>query len=111
MNYSKVATFNLARWEGTKDGLRSWSSKPVYCWLAVYSLTCLSEKDGARLGSCVIIDVYNAQFSDSSDSAAFAEMVLILQMGTCGQFENRGDASLISVPVVLLRLVYLTVIC
>ena len=92
----------LAKWDGSRSGGR-WVTAKSFAWVSVCSLGCLSEKNRARIGSNVIIDTYSATYSSSSDSTSIAEMILILQLATCGQFSNRGSIALINFPCVLLR--------
>ena len=93
----------LAKWEGKKSGGVNWQGNRTYCWLSVCSLSCLSEQARVRLGSNIIIDTFKVDYADSADATAIAEMFLVLQLGTCGQFVNRGTIVLINFPYVLLR--------
>ena len=65
----------------------------------------MSEPNRERMGSTITIDTYTADHADASDAAALAEMILVLQLCTCGQFLNRGTAVLIPFPYLLLRYV------
>ena len=57
------------------------------------------------MGSSIIIDTFKVNYTDCVDASAVAEMFLVLQLGTCGQFVNRGTIVLINFPYVLLRYV------
>ena len=63
----------------------------------------MREKNRTRLGSVVSFDLVNIDESDADDNAAVAEMILIFQISTSGQFLNSGDISLIDFPCLLLR--------
>ena len=93
----------IAKWEGKKSGGVHWHGSRTYCWLSVCSLSCLSEQARVRLGSNIIIDTFKVNYADSTDATAMAEMFLVLQLGTCGQFVNRGTIVLVNFPYVLLR--------
>ena len=92
----------LAKWDGARSGGR-WVTAKSFAWVSVCSLGCLSERNRHRIGSNITIDTYTANYSSSSDSTAIAEMILVLQMATCGQFLNRGTIALINFPNLLLR--------
>ena len=97
-----IFLLSVARWTGSKDG-HHWSKSKTHHWLCVSSIGCMSEPNRARMGTTITIDTYNADYADSSDAVALAEMFLVLQLGTCGQFSNRGTAVLITFPNLLLR--------
>ena len=98
----KLTFLLLARWEGKKSGV-GWNPTKTFCWLSVCSLSCLSEQARSRLGSNIMIDTFKVNYADSTDTTAIAEMFLVLQLGTCGQFVNRGTIVLINFPYVILR--------
>ena len=63
----------------------------------------MREKGRSRLGSVVTFDLGNVDESDADDNVAIAEMILVLQISTSGQFRNTGDISLVDFPCLLLR--------
>ena len=91
----------IAKWTGSHDGVSSKSKK--YYWIAVNAFSAMREKERSRLGSVVSFDLGNVDDSDADDTIAVAEMILVLQIATSGQFQNGGDITLVDFPCLLLR--------
>ena len=56
-----------------------------------------------RLGSKVLLDIENVDFSDCEETSSVAEMIAIIQLGTCGQFHGKGAIAQVNFPYVTLR--------
>lgn len=73
-----------------------------YCWMAVNSLGCMSEKGSGYLGSAVVFDMSQLDLSLSSHAEVLAETIIVLQMATGGAFVNRSKTvSQILFPYIL----------
>ena len=91
----------LARWIGSKAGIPEVKTKK-FCWMAVNSLSCMSEKSSGYLGSAIVLDLNQLDLSLSTHSEVMAETIIVLQMATGGAFSNRSkNVSQILFPYIL----------
>ena len=71
--------------------------------MSVFALSSMCDGTKLKQGSSVVIDIQTADFGLQSNSDSIAEMILVLQMATSGQFYNRADNGLINFPFILIR--------
>ena len=80
------------------------TSNDRYCWMAINSLGCMSEKNNGYLGSTVVIDVAQLDLSKLTHTESMAEMIAVLQLASSGSFENRSKfAGQMLFPYILTR--------
>ena len=93
--------FLIARWAGSKAGIPGVKSTK-FCWMAVHSLGCMSEKNSGYLGSAIVLDMNQLDLSLSTHAETMAETIVVLQMATGGSFTNRSKSvSQILFPYIL----------